>query len=112
MCENTADSSLSFFKILELRPGNETFQALDSRKMAPKAAGKGQSDDRVATYHSLIVYQEPLQAYKQVGVALKKSGSLDFYYDWRLVETSVAVPGKKEYTAIDLDFANIHYKCL
>ena len=112
VCEDTTNSTLAFFRILDLKPGDESFQALDSRKMAPSSAGKTQSHDRIATYHSLIVYQEPLQTYKQVGVALRKSGSLDFYYDWRLVETSLADPGKKEYTAIDLDFANIHYKCL
>ena len=47
-----------------------------------------------------------------MGIALRKSGSIDFYYDWRLVETQAAVPGKKEYTAIDMEFANIHFKCL
>ena len=50
-------------------------------------------------------------SYKQIGVALRKSGSIDFYYDWRLVETFAAIPGIKEATAIDLDFENIRYKC-
>ena len=50
-------------------------------------------------------------SYKQIGVALRKSGSIDFYYDWRLVETFTAIPGIKEATAIDLDFENIRYKC-
>ena len=73
---------------------------------------KKQQKDNIITYHSLIIYQDTLDAYKQIGVTLRKSGSIDFYYDWRLVETSTAIPGKKEYTAIDLDFANIHFKCL
>ena len=58
-----------------------------------------------------MVYQPFLDAYKQIGISLRKSGSIDFYYDFKLVETSEGEPGKREFTAIDIDFKNIHFKC-
>ena len=47
----------------------------------------------------------------QSGIVLRKSGSVDFYYDFRLVETSEAIPNKRIYSAIDQDFTDIHFKC-
>ena len=49
--------------------------------------------------------------YRQIGIALRKSGSLDFYYDFKLVESSEAIPEKRIYTAIDCDFNDLHFKC-
>ena len=49
--------------------------------------------------------------YRQIGIALRKSGSLDFYYDFKLVESSEAIPEKRIYTAIDADFRDLHFKC-
>ena len=53
-------------------------------------------------------------SYKQSGIALRKSGSIDFYYDFKLVESSEVEDkdgDKRIYTAIDQDFNDIHFKC-
>ena len=45
------------------------------------------------------------------GIVLRKSGSIDFYYDFKLVETSESRKDELIYTAIDMDFNDIHFKC-
>ena len=49
--------------------------------------------------------------YRQIGIALRKSGSVDFYYDFKLVESSQAIPEKRIYIGIDCDFNDLHFKC-
>ena len=110
ICEDTADTVLNFFKILELKPDQEQFQAMDTAVADNRREGKHDEDD-IETYSSLIVYQEKLEKYKQVGITLRKSGGIDFYYDFKLVETSAAIPGEREYVAVDMDFSNLHFKC-
>ena len=39
------------------------------------------------------------------------SGSLDFYYDFKLVESFEATPAKRYCYAIDSDFMDLHFKC-
>ena len=56
-------------------------------------------------------YQESVDTYKQSGITLRKSGGIDFYYDFKLVETSAGIPGEREYIAVDMDFDNLHFKC-
>ena len=41
---------------------------------------------------------------------MRKSGSLDFYYDFKLVEAFEAKPEEKYCIAIDSDFTDLHYK--
>ena len=41
---------------------------------------------------------------------MRKSGSLDFYYDFKLVENYEAKPGISKCTAIDSDFRDLHFK--
>ena len=48
-----------------------------------------------------MCYQQSSETYMQSGIVLRKSGSIDFYYDFRLVETSEAEENKRIYTAID-----------
>ena len=62
-------------------------------------------------YQSVICFQQSLNSYRQSGIALRKSGAIDFYYDFRLVEISEAIPNKQVYTAIDSDFTDLHFKC-
>ena len=116
MCEDDADSVLVFFKIVDLKPGAEDFQAMDSRVADNRRDGTT-DDDAIESYQSLMIYQESLAheserpPYRQLGIALRRSGSIDFYYDFRLVETSESIPNQRHYTAVDLDFSNIHFKC-
>ena len=110
ICEDDADSVLVFFQINTLKPGQEDFQAMDSRVADNRREGTSDGDG-ITRYKSLMIYQESLGAYKQLGIAIRKSGSIDFYYDYRLVETSEAKEGEREYTAVDIDFFNIHFKC-
>ena len=70
--------------------------------------------DRIAHFRSLMVNMGGTGEYRQCGIALRESGGLDFYFDFRLVETSEAEKQpkpKRVYTAIDMDFSYLHFKC-
>ena len=67
----------------------------------------------IIDYHSLLVFKDKTeQELVQVGLALRLSGGVDFYYDYRLVESSEQIPGNRIYTAIDADFLKLRFKCL
>ena len=55
VCEDDADSQLSFFKLVKLEPGNEEFQAMDSRVADNRRAGIV-DDDSIDSYQSLMIY--------------------------------------------------------
>ena len=66
---------------------------------------QGLDEDFVLSYHSLMVTQnKDDDEMVQVGIALRLSGGVDFYFNFRLVESSEAIPGKRVYTAVDADF--------
>ena len=73
--------------------------------------------DYIKEYRSLMVNMKGTDEYRQCGLALRASGGIDFYFDFRLVETSECkdVPSDKDnpvmkYTAIDMDFNYLHFK--
>ena len=73
--------------------------------------------DFIKEYRSLMVNMKGTGEYRQCGIALRASGALDFYFDFRLVETSEAKTDEKnkdklisKYTAIDMDFDYLHFK--
>ena len=55
----------------------------------------GIKSDKIKDYYSLIVNLENSEEYKQCGVALRQSGGIDFYFDFRLVETSETIPNER-----------------
>ena len=134
MCEDASDTQLVFFLINDLAPGSARFQSLTQAVTDARRTGVLQGD-AIREYYSLMVSLPGTEEYRQCGVALRESGGLDFYYDFRLVETSPPIAGKEEsadrskstefsndtkernrptkrrYTAIDMDFRYLHFKC-
>ena len=45
-----------------------------------------------------------------MGIALRSTGSIDFYYDFKLVESWEAESNKR-CICIDSDFTDLHFKC-
>ena len=112
VCEDDDDSQLVFFYINELKEGQCQFKSLtqtitdERRKGVPVA-------DYIKDYRSLLVNMGGTGEYRQCGIALRASGGVDFYFDFRLVETSEAeAKPMRLYTAIDMDFTYLHFKCV
>ena len=110
VCEDAATSALVFFHIVDLEGTQAVLQPL-SQHITDKNREGLTKGDPIAAYRSVMCYQQSEHSYRQVGIALRQSGSLDFYYDFKLVESSAAVPGERVYTAIDSDFTDLHFKC-
>ena len=56
VCEDLTDANLVFFKIINLKEGEEDFQALDSRQMIHRSDKLNLIDDEVVAYRSVIAY--------------------------------------------------------
>ena len=110
MCEDDSDTQLVFFYINELRPGSVQFKSLTQTITDERRQGVPLSD-RIKEYYSLMVSMPGTEECRQCGLALRESGGVDFYFDFRLVETSAPIAGKRQYTAIDMDFNYLHFKC-
>ena len=50
MCEDDADSVLVFFKIVDLKPGAEDFQAMDSRVADNRPGANEYTNSATATF--------------------------------------------------------------
>ena len=87
MCEDDRDTQLVFFHINELKPGAAQLKALTQSITDERRKGVPLSD-RVKAYRSLMVNVKDTEDYKQCGIALRETGGIDFYFDFRLVETS------------------------
>ena len=59
-----------------------------------------------------MVKEKDKKELAQVGIALRLSGGIDFYYNFRLVESSEAITGTRMYTAVDADFLQLKFKTL
>ena len=111
VCEDISKSELVFFHLKDLTEKEAIFQPLGPHITAMYRPDETESYDSIVNYQALMCYQQSLETYKLSAIVLRKSGSIDFYYDFRLVETSEAIPGKLIYTAIDQDFTQLHFKC-
>ena len=84
VCENTSTSIITFFQVKDLTDGPATLLPLSS---AMERSNELEQDDPIVKYESLMCHQEDINEHKQCGIALRKSGSIDFYYNFRLIET-------------------------
>ena len=83
--ECTLTGKICFLKLC-LDNGTLVFYELNENK----SYKKDDPDDRVTKIISIIFKSELDESYRQCGLALRQSGSLDYFWNYRIIDTFTA----------------------